>query len=75
MLERLADRLGRTVLETLDGDLCAAEPSPDLLVLPAYCDGHATAEPGMAAMLRVRLSVDPRETRLVREFKRGRILR
>jgi hypothetical protein len=25
---------------------CVAEPSPDLLVLPANCDGHATAEPG-----------------------------
>jgi hypothetical protein len=44
-------------------------------VLELVVPTHATAEPGMAASVRVRLSVDPRETRLVREFKRGRILR
>ena len=41
------------------------------LVVPT----HTSAAPGYAAMLRIRLALDARDTRLVREFKRGRIRR
>jgi hydrogenase maturation protease len=31
VVQRLAERLGRTAIETIDGDACAAEPSPVLM--------------------------------------------
>lgn len=31
VVQRLAERLGRTTIETIDGDACAAEPSPVLM--------------------------------------------
>lgn len=62
---------GKLRRPTVDVDFDGAKRVSLTLVVPTHTD----AEPGMAAMLRLRLSVDPRDTRLVREFKRGRIRR